>query len=115
MVTVDDLATADDRQLAAVAPSRTTGAVRGPELRLRARAWQSDAVLIRRRDAVQVPRADIELDVDMECFIDDGAYLWGTYLSGSEPRNGRGGGGRVRGAATSRSSPGSRCRTAPRA
>ncbi|WP_111768154.1 TM0106 family RecB-like putative nuclease [Nakamurella deserti] len=83
VVTIDDLALADDDQLAAVAPSRSTGALRGPELRLRARAWQADAVLIRRRDAVQVPRADIELDVDMECFIDDGAYLWGTYLSGT--------------------------------
>ncbi len=82
VVTVDDLAAAGDEQLAAVAPSRS-GAVRGPELRLRARAWLADAVLIRRRDAVQVPRADLELDVDMECFIDDGAYLWGTYLSGS--------------------------------
>ncbi|MEO5832614.1 MAG: TM0106 family RecB-like putative nuclease [Nakamurella sp.] len=83
VVTIDDLASADDEQLASVAPSRNTGALRGPELRLRARAWQADAVLIRRRDAVHVPRADIELDVDMECFIDDGAYLWGTYLTGS--------------------------------
>jgi predicted RecB family nuclease len=85
VVTIDDLALADDQQLDAVAPARATGAVRGPELRLRARAWQADAVLIRRRDAVRVPRADIELDVDMECFIDDGAYLWGTYLSASGP------------------------------
>ncbi len=83
VVTIDDLAEADDAQLASVTPSRSTGADRGPELRLRARAWLDDAVLVRRRDEVRVPRADIELDVDMECFIDDGAYLWGTYLTGS--------------------------------
>jgi predicted RecB family nuclease len=83
VATVDDLAAADDAQLSAVAISRMTGVARGPELRDRARAWQQDAVLVRRNERVRVPRADIELDVDMECYIDDGAYLWGTQLSGN--------------------------------
>lgn len=50
--------------------------------RIRARAVLADVPLIRRQERVQVPRADLELDVDMESFGEDGAYLWGTYLSG---------------------------------
>ncbi len=84
VTTIDDLAAAADDQLEAVAVSRLTGVARGPELRNRARAWQHNAVLVRRRDQVRVLRADIELDVDMECYLDDGAYLWGTHLSGTE-------------------------------
>ena len=84
VATVDQLAAATEEQLAAVAVARFSGAVRGPELRDRARAWVHGAPLVRRRDAVSVPRADIELDVDMECYLEDGAYLWGTFLSGTE-------------------------------
>jgi predicted RecB family nuclease len=81
--TIDDLATATSEQLAAVAPSWRTGAPRGTEIRDKARAWLVGAAMVRRREVVSVPRADIELDVDMECFMDAGAYLWGTFLDGS--------------------------------
>jgi predicted RecB family nuclease len=49
---------------------------------LLSRAWLADLTLVRRVPAVEVPRADVELDVDMESFGDAGAYLWGCHLSG---------------------------------
>lgn len=50
--------------------------------RTRARAFTAGAPLVRRSAAGTVPRADVELDVDMESYLDDGAYLWGSLLSG---------------------------------
>jgi predicted RecB family nuclease len=49
---------------------------------LLSRAWLADFALVRRLPRVDVPRADVELDVDMESFGDSGAYLWGSWLSG---------------------------------
>lgn len=48
----------------------------------RARVLLADLPLARRGEHADTPRADIELDIDMESYSDDGAYLWGTYLSG---------------------------------
>lgn len=51
---------------------------------LLARAWQRDLTLVRRNRSIAVPRADVEVDVDMESFDESGAYLWGCLLSGSD-------------------------------
>ncbi|HET9256844.1 MAG TPA: TM0106 family RecB-like putative nuclease [Pseudonocardiaceae bacterium] len=51
---------------------------------LLARAWQRDLTLVRRNQRIVLPRAGVEVDVDMESFDEAGAYLWGCLLSGAE-------------------------------
>lgn len=49
-----------------------------------AKAWLRDLTLVRRNESMVVPRADVEVDVDMESFADLGAYMWGCLLSGKD-------------------------------
>ncbi|MGH4018370.1 MAG: TM0106 family RecB-like putative nuclease, partial [Pseudonocardiaceae bacterium] len=78
--TVDDLAALDPSD---EPPFALAGMDFGDAVLL-ARAWQRDLSLVRRRADITVPRADVELDVDMESFGDAGAYLWGCLLSGAD-------------------------------
>ncbi|NNG36325.1 TM0106 family RecB-like putative nuclease [Nakamurella sp. DB0629] len=49
------------------------------ELRVRAIAHRDGLPLVPKGNPA-APRADIELDIDMESYLDEGAYLWGTLL-----------------------------------
>ncbi|MCP3799555.1 TM0106 family RecB-like putative nuclease [Allokutzneria sp. A3M-2-11 16] len=79
--TVDKLAELDPR--AAEPPVPLVGMPFEDSVLL-ARAWLRGMNLVRRVERIEVPRADIEVDVDMESFGDAGAYLWGCWLSGAD-------------------------------
>ncbi len=80
VATVDDLAALDP---AGDLPTPLAGLSFGDAIVL-ARAWQRDLALVRRNRLTAVPRADVEVDVDMESFGDAGAYLWGCLLTGAD-------------------------------
>lgn len=44
-----------------------------------AAAWRAGTVLLRRVDTVTAPATEAEIDVDMEAYLDQGAYLWGAF------------------------------------
>lgn len=44
-----------------------------------ARAWRRGIPVVQRAELPAVPRFDVEIDVDMEAYLDYGAYLWGTF------------------------------------
>lgn len=48
---------------------------------LRARAHRNGEIVVPKVARPAIPRADIEVDVDLESHLDDGAYLWGTLLT----------------------------------
>ncbi|MGH3939941.1 MAG: TM0106 family RecB-like putative nuclease, partial [Pseudonocardiaceae bacterium] len=78
--TVDDLAALDPFSDSPV----PLAGVRLADAVVLARAWQRDLTLVRRNSRITVPRADVEVDVDMESFGDSGAYLWGCLLTGAD-------------------------------
>lgn len=76
--TYDDVARLPEAELAALP---LTG-IPAAEARTRAQAMIAGVPLVRRTLRADVVRADVEFDIDMESYLDDGAYLWGTYLTG---------------------------------
>ncbi len=62
-------------------PPVPVGGVPFPDLVALARAWERGLAVVRRVPTLSIPRADVELDVDMESFGEAGAYLWGALLT----------------------------------
>ncbi|MDO5029987.1 MAG: ribonuclease H-like domain-containing protein [Corynebacterium sp.] len=51
-----------------------------------ARARLADVEALRVTKKTSAPRADVEMDIDMEAYPNDGAYLWGTWVPGEDYR-----------------------------
>ncbi|MEV0677039.1 TM0106 family RecB-like putative nuclease [Actinosynnema sp. NPDC050436] len=80
VTTVDDLAALDPLE----EPVTPLVGMLYPDAVVLARAWLRDLTVVRRVPQMDVPRADVEVDVDMESFGDLGAYMWGCWLSGAD-------------------------------
>lgn len=78
--TVDELAMLQPEH----AESVPLTAVRVNDAVLLAKAWLRELPLVRRVRDITIPRADVEVDVDMESYADAGAYMWGCLLSGED-------------------------------
>ena len=44
-----------------------------------AAAWRARIPVLRRVERVTAPRFDVEIDIDVEAYLDQGAYLWGAF------------------------------------
>ncbi|MFP7366581.1 TM0106 family RecB-like putative nuclease [Corynebacterium callunae] len=44
-----------------------------------AKAWRAEIPVLRRVERTAAPRFDVEIDVDVEAYLDLGAYLWGAF------------------------------------
>ncbi|AKK07255.1 RecB family nuclease, putative, TM0106 family [Corynebacterium mustelae] len=44
-----------------------------------ARAYTKDIALVKRNSTITAPKFDIEIDIDVEAYLDQGAYLWGAF------------------------------------
>ncbi|HEU0087395.1 MAG TPA: TM0106 family RecB-like putative nuclease [Pseudonocardiaceae bacterium] len=84
--TVDELAALDP----AGQPPALLAGVSFPDAVALARAWQRELALVRRNRRITVPRAAVEVDVDLESFGEAGAYLWGCLLTGADVGVGHG-------------------------
>jgi predicted RecB family nuclease len=78
--TLDDLVAGPAR----VVKSLPLTSIPPGEARVRAKARLDGLPMVRRTHDTVAPRADVEMDVDMESYFDQGAYLWGTLLSGAD-------------------------------
>ena len=76
--TVDELATLD----AADPPAGIPPSLLLADAVILAKAWLANLPVVRRVRSPEVPRGDVEVDVDMESFGESGAYMWGALLSG---------------------------------
>lgn len=74
------------RELAASSAEALGGGGKWVEQQWLARARVNGEPALRRVAHTQAPRADVEMDIDMEAYPQDGAYLWGTWVPGEEYR-----------------------------
>ncbi|ATE51908.1 TM0106 family RecB-like putative nuclease [Actinosynnema pretiosum] len=77
--TVDDLAALDP-----AVPAVPLVGMAHEDAVVLARAWLRGLAVARRVPRIEVARAEVEVDVDMESFGDLGAYMWGCLLSGAD-------------------------------